>query len=219
VGAIGMATDARDLVLRVPEEARDGLARVLAARGLDGRGPLVVLHPGCSMPARTYPWELYAEVAGLLARRLGATVALTGTEDERELVARVWWRIDPRWRRAALQLAGELDFPAFCALVDTADLTITNNTGPMHVAAALKTPVVALFALTNPPEQWGPWQVPHRQLYHDVPCRICYSRVCPHGHECLRLVEPAMVVAAAEELLTEAAGRPVSLVGGEGRRA
>src|SRR5205085_10266016 len=88
-----------------------------------------------------------------------------------------------------------------CALIQTADLTLTNNTGPMHISAAVKTPVIALFALTNPPEQWGPWHVAHRQLYHDVPCRICYSRVCPYQHECLRLISPQMVVTAATELL------------------
>ena len=73
----------------------------------------------------------------------------------------------------------------------------------MHIAAAVKTPVVALFALTNPPEQWGPWHVPHRQLYHDVSCRICYNRICPYNHECLRLITPEMVADAAEELLME----------------
>jgi ADP-heptose:LPS heptosyltransferase len=94
-------------------------------------------------------------------------------------------------------------FAGLCALIERADLTITNNTGPMHVAAAVKTPVVALFALTNPPAQWGPWRVPHRQLFHDVPCRLCYSRVCPYGQECLSLVTPAQVVEAATELLDE----------------
>jgi ADP-heptose:LPS heptosyltransferase len=106
-------------------------------------------------------------------------------------------------RRDAVPLAGKLPFPTFCGLIGEADLTLTNNTGPMHIAAALKTPVIALFALTNPPEQWGPWRVPHRQLFHDVPCRICYSRVCPVGHECLRLVEPDEVAMAAGELLRE----------------
>jgi len=56
----------------------------------------------------------------------------------------------------------------------------------------------------NPPEQWGPWRVPHRLLFHDVPCSICYSRVCPYGHECLRLVTPAMVLDAARDLLSGA---------------
>jgi ADP-heptose:LPS heptosyltransferase len=110
-------------------------------------------------------------------------------------------------RQPSIGLAGELPFEAFCALVEAADLVVTNNTGPMHMAAALQTPVVALFALTNPPEQWGPWRVPHRQLFHDVPCRICYSRVCPVGHECLRLVSPEMVADAAASLLrTEGRG-------------
>ncbi len=124
----------------------------------------------------------------------------------RELVGRIQERLRPETRRATHACAGTLPFPEFCALIEAADLTVTNNTGPMHVAAAVKTPVVALFALTNPPEQWGPWQAPHHLLYHDVPCRICYSRVCPYGHECLRLVTPDDVVAAAAELLGTGAG-------------
>ena len=165
--------------------------------------PLVVVHPGCTMPARTYPWEMFAEVAEGLVARLGATVVLTGSGDERDLTERVRGRVSEHYCSRVHLAAGTLPFPAFGALIDAADLVVTNNTGPMHMAAALKTPVVALFALTNPPEQWGPWRVPHRQLYHDVPCRICYNRVCPYAHECLRLVSPTMVVAAAQELLDE----------------
>jgi hypothetical protein len=85
----------------------------------------------------------------------------------------------------------------------------------MHISAAVKTPVVALFALTNPPEQWGPWRVAHRQLYHDVPCRICYQRVCPYQHECLRLVTPEMVVENAAELLRESSKTGILQAGNE----
>jgi ADP-heptose:LPS heptosyltransferase len=197
VGAIGVPPAELDLVLDLPPDARAPLPA--------GAGPVVIVHPGCSMPARTYPWEQYAQVAELLVRRLGARVLLTGAPAERELCERVAAHVGLAAQRRVSVVAGELDFPDFCALLRDADLTITNNTGPMHVAAALKRPVVALFALTNPPEQWGPWRTPHRQLYHDVPCRICYSRVCPYTHDCLRLVTPAMVVDAAGELLTSAA--------------
>lgn len=201
VRAVGLGTTNTDLVLAVPAEERVRARRLLAnlRTGQDHTGPAVVLHPGCSMPARTYPWEMFADSADLLVERLDATIILTGTDDERELVERV----RSRMQHDAVPLAGELSFPAFCALIGAADLTITNNTGPMHVAAAVGTPVVALFALTNPPEQWGPWHVPHRLLNHDVPCRLCYSRVCPYGQECLTLVAPPMVAAAAEELLAE----------------
>ncbi len=120
-----------------------------------------------------------------------------------ELVEKIVGRVQADHRQAILPLAGTLPFPDLCALIEAADLTITNNTGPMHISAAVKTPVIALFALTNPPEQWGPWHVVHRQLYHDVSCRLCYSRICPYGHECLRLVTPEMVVTTAQEVLQE----------------
>lgn len=201
VAAIGMHTSDCDLVLRVPERARAEAQALPELRAVAGGYPLVVVHPGCSMPARTYPWEMYAQVVERLVERLGARVALTGAADERPLVEQVYASLRRKVRPWVWPLAGRLSFAGLCALIEMAHLMITNNTGPMHIAAAVKTPVVALFALTNPPEQWGPWRVPHRQLYHDVPCRICYSRVCPYAHECLRLVSPEQVIQAARELL------------------
>jgi ADP-heptose:LPS heptosyltransferase len=146
---------------------------------------------------------MFASVIDLVIERLGATVIVTGAGDEQDLVEQILERVQEHNRRATLACAGTLPFPEFCAVIEAADLAITNNTGPMHIAAAVKTPVVALFALTNPPAQWGPWRVPHRQLYHDVSCRICYNRICPYGHECLRLVTPEMIADAATELLFE----------------
>ncbi|HEX5164524.1 MAG TPA: glycosyltransferase family 9 protein [Thermomicrobiales bacterium] len=201
VGAIGMGTDDRRLRLAVPDDARDEALAALALCALDLSRPLVVVHPGCSMPARTYAWERFSEVSQQLVEEEAATVILTGVASERELTEQVRGRVKGTARKLVLSMAGQLSFPGLCAMIEAADLTITNNTGPMHVSAAVGTPVVALFALTNPPEQWGPWQVPHRLLNHDVPCRICYSRVCPYGHECLSLVTPDQVVAAARELL------------------
>jgi ADP-heptose:LPS heptosyltransferase len=205
VGAIGLTTRERNLVLKVPDAARAFVFDLLTALKVDQWRPLVVVHPGCSMPARTYPREMYSQVIDLLVERLSATVALTGADDERSLGEQVLHRVQARNRGSVLVLAGQLPFPALCALIETADLTITNNTGPMHISAAVKTSIVALFALTNPPEQWGPWGVQHRLLYHDVSCRICYSRICPYGHECLRLVSPEMVFDAAAGLLEKTA--------------
>jgi len=205
VAAVGMRTSDDRLVLRVPNGARQEIA------GLVGdQRPLVVVHPGCSMPARTYPWEQYVEVVDILVRDLGARVVLTGADDERPLVNAIMAHIKP-WNRAQITGAvGSLTFPAFCALTEAADVVVTNNTGPMHMSAALGTPVVALFALTNPPEQWGPWKVPHHMLWHEVPCRLCYSRVCPTTHDCLREVRPQQVVEAVADLLVGSGLVPAS---------
>lgn len=203
VGAVGLTSPTGDLVLRVPVGARDSIFDLLSTYDVDPRRLLVVVHPGCSMPARTYPWEMYAAVIDRLVERFEATVIMTGSDEERELVARILERVREDNRTAVLSLAGVLSFPRLCALIEAADLTITNNTGPMHISAAVKTPVIALFALTNPPEQWGPWRVIYRQLFHEVGCRLCYSRVCPYTHDCLRLVTPDMVVDSAAEMLKE----------------
>jgi ADP-heptose:LPS heptosyltransferase len=196
VGAVGMSTTDDHLVLVPPPEAAAHIAHLTV-----GSRPLVVVHPGCSMPARTYPWELYADVVTLLVQQLGTRVIVTGASHEQPLVSDVLDRLPLAVRPHVEAAAGTLGFPEFCALIDAADLTITNNTGPMHMSAALGTPVIALFALTNPPEQWGPWRVPHRMLYREVPCRLCYSRICPVDHECLVGVPPQEVVDTAAGLL------------------
>jgi ADP-heptose:LPS heptosyltransferase len=97
-------------------------------------------------------------------------------------------------------LAGCLEFAELCAVIEAADLLVSNNTAPVHIAAAVGTPVVDLYALTSP--QHVPWQVPHRLLYRDVPCRYCYKSVCPAGHhDCLTRVAPAEVAEAVRALL------------------
>ena len=211
VAAVGMRTSDDRLVLVVPDAAHDEIAWFAT-----GERPLIVVHPGCSMPARTYPWEMYVEVIETLVRDLNARVVVTGADDERPLVDTILAHVDPRARTNVVTAADSLAFPAFCALIEAADLVVTNNTGPMHMAAALGTPVVVLFALTNPPEQWGPWRVPNRMLWHEVPCRLCYSRVCPTTHDCLREVHPRDVVQAVVELLGET-GRGVEADGLAGR--
>ena len=100
----------------------------------------------------------------------------------------------------SVSLAGRLDVAALAAAISLSDLLIVNNTGPAHMAAALGIPVVDLYAQTN--LQHTPWQVEHRLLYHEVPCRGCLKSICPQGHhDCLRRVAPERVAAAAEELL------------------
>jgi len=202
VGALGIPGEDAEMVLKVPQVATSALIERLESYKLDAGRPLVVVHPGCSMPARTYPWEMYAQVISLLVTQLDAYVMLTGIADEQPLIQRILERVSGNMRHSVISQAGMLPFTELCALIQHATLTITNNTGPMHIAAAVKTPVVALFALTNPPEQWRPWHVPHRQLYHDVACRICYQRTCPYQHECLRLVSPHMVLEAARSLMS-----------------
>jgi ADP-heptose:LPS heptosyltransferase len=155
-----------------------------------------VVHPGASAASRRYPAESYAMAIDLLIEQTGCEAVFTGDAWEEALVR----GLRGAMRRPSRSLVGRLELAELGALIDEADLLVCNNTGPAHLAAALATPVVDLYALTNP--QHTPWQVPSRVLNHDVPCRNCYKSVCPAGHhDCLRRVAPQAVAAAARDLL------------------
>jgi len=196
VATVGATTDDERLSLRVPTEARDRVAAILQRYEFAEGQPWVVIHPGATAPSRRYAPEGFAGAARALARDHGVQVVFTGDAGERPLVE----EIRARMGEPSRSLAGELSLAELAALIERAPALIASNTGPVHVAAAVGTPVVDLYALTNP--QHTPWLVPSRVLNHPVPCSPCYKSVCPEGHhDCLRLVEPGRVVRAALELI------------------
>ena len=158
----------------------------------------VVVHPGATAESRRYSVEGFAEAAARLVFEHGWDVVFTGTAAERGLVHEVRAAMDA----PSFSVAGMLTVAELAALLEMSPVLIANNSGPVHLAAAVGTPVVVLYALTNP--QHTPWGVPNRVLFHDVPCRFCYKSVCPEGHHhCLRLVPPDAVVRAVSELMDE----------------
>jgi lipopolysaccharide heptosyltransferase II len=202
VSAVGIHTADAHMRFSVSARAERTVAQLLADARVDHTVPLVVLHPGASAPSRRYPVERYAAVARQLPTLRNCRLVVTGADDERALTQTVCAGAE---KGIATDFAGKLDVGQLGALISRADLLISNNTGPVHIASAVGTPVVDLYALTNP--QHTPWQVPSRVLFRDVACRYCYKSVCLHEHhECLRGVAPGEVIAAACELLDERSG-------------
>lgn len=196
VASVGCTTPDERLRLRVPPPARERVRRLLAEAGVPP-GQWILVHPGSTAPSRRYPPDMLAQAARALAAVTGRKIVLAGSPEDARLVEEVESRIGP----SAVSLAGALDLAGLAALVEAAPVLIGNNSGPVHIAAAAGTPVVDLYALTNP--QHTPWSVPSRVLSNDVPCKWCYKSVCPEGHHaCLRGVTPEEVVEAALALLS-----------------
>jgi lipopolysaccharide heptosyltransferase II len=204
---IGCRTGNERLSFAVPSSDLAWMRARLLRTGI--RGPRwVLLHPGASAPSRRYPQQHWSRVLRMLVADQGLQVVLTGDAGEVELVAAIIGEAGV----GALSLAGELDLGRLGAAIALAPVLVSNNTGPAHVAAALGTPLVDLYALTNP--QHTPWQVESRVLFHDVPCRYCYRSVCPEGHHgCLAGVAPERVAAAVHELLDDSPVREVQAAG------
>jgi lipopolysaccharide heptosyltransferase II len=197
VAAIGATTnDSRLSIIALPEQV-ESIEELLEKKGVDLNQPWVVIHPGASAPSRRYPPQGFVHLAKLLYQQ-GIQIVFTGDKSERKLIT----GIQEQLSIPTFSLAGEVSLGGLSALLKIAPLLISNNTGPVHVAAAVGTSVVDIYALTNP--QHTPWGVPNRVLSHDVPCRNCFKSICPEGHNnCLRLIKPQAIAAAAIELLNE----------------
>jgi lipopolysaccharide heptosyltransferase II len=195
VAAAGCPAAGTAIRVAVPAAAQARVAALIPP----GAGPLVAVHPGASAPSRRYPAAAFAAAARELAES-GSRIIFTGAGAESATIT----AIQQAMGQPSLSVAGLLTLAELAALLSRADVLVSNNTGPVHLAAGVGTPVVDLYAQTNP--QHTPWGVPHRLLFHDVACRWCYKSVCPEGHhDCLRLVPPAAVAGAVWELLGERA--------------
>ncbi len=180
---------------------------------LTGPGRYVVAHPGATAPARRWPLRNWQSAAAELARR-GRRVVVTGGPDERELTAATAEAAsggrpggaDPG---PAADLGGQTDLAQLAAVLAGADAVLVANTGAAHLAAAVGTPVVSLFAPVVPAVRWAPYRVPHILLGdQQAACRDSRAVICPvAGHPCLAGVSASQACDAVDQLTPAPAGR------------
>ncbi len=169
--------------------------------------PYVAVHPGTSAPARAYPQQRWCEVVATLTAR-GWPVLVTGGAGEAELTAQVAGA--GQLPGQVRDLGGQLDVMGLAALLQRATVAVVANTGPAHLAAAVGTPVVSLFAPTVPAVRWAPYGADTVVLgEQSAPCRDTRARTCPvPGHPCLSSVTAEQVVAAVDQLASRRIGVP-----------
>jgi lipopolysaccharide heptosyltransferase II len=196
VASIGCCPAGGPLSFRVRDTDLDAMRLRLADAAIDPHRPWILLHPGASAPSRRYPADKWIAVIRALAARQAGALVLSGSGEELALID----QIRAACGVAVHSLGGRLDLGQLGAAIRLASVMVSNNTGPAHMAAAIGTPLVDLYALTNP--QHTPWKVEHRLLFHDVACRYCYKSVCPQGHhDCLAKIDPLRVADAVCSLL------------------
>jgi lipopolysaccharide heptosyltransferase I len=169
-------------------------------RHIDGLIPremrFAVLMPGANWKSKRWPVERFAELAGALRRRFGLESVVAGGGDEAKDAQRVG---------GAVNLAGKTTLRQLVALLERAELVIANDSGPMHIAAALGRPLVAIYGPTNP-LRTGPYGRVDSVVRAEVSCAPCYRRRC-WGRRCMWEVGVEAVLAAAQSQLGK---RPTS---------
>ena len=188
---------AREVHLAATKAERRWAADALKGLGLDGPRCFVGLNPGAAFgPAKRWPVERFAALGDRLVGALGADVLVFGSKDERPLAEAVARAM----QRTPLVLAGNTTLRQWMALTERCRLVVANDSGAMHVAAAMGVPVVAIFGSTDA-RATGPLSPWARVVQHRVECSPCGLRECPIDFRCMNSISVDEVHRTALELV------------------
>jgi predicted lipopolysaccharide heptosyltransferase III len=182
--ALGLTGPPLPPALVISPKARSAADRLLKEAGIDASRPLVCLHPGARWWFKSWPGERFAALADRVQTETSAQALFLGGEQERIAAGRIAQSMQTPFRslvaRTGLQELG--------AVLERAALMVSNDNGPMHMAAALRVPVIGLFGPSDP-TVWGPWGDGHRTFYKGLDCRACFHPDCFRGEQnCMKLI-------------------------------
>jgi ADP-heptose:LPS heptosyltransferase len=198
---LGASVDGVYWGVYLADEEKAGVDALLRARGV--AGPFVAAHPGTRLPLKRWKVERYAALYDGIVREKGMPLVLLGMKSERALVEDIMGRMKER----AVNLAGETGVRELAGVLGRASMFICNDSGPMHIAAAMGTPTVAIFGPSKSVET-GPYGEVHRVVEKYLPCRpSCDESTCHYSryHACMEDIEVVDVMRAVEELMEERA--------------
>ena len=214
VRALG-AEGSADLRLPVSAGAQERAQALLKASGINGAEALVAIGPGSIYGgAKRWPADRFAAVADALAERHGARILLVGSAREGAILAEV----AAHMRQPVTNLGGRTDLPTLTGVLRRSRLLLCNDSGSMHVAAAVGIPVVAVFGPTDA-DATAPLGGGHRIVRAPVPCSPCLLRECPIDHRCMGGISVERVFGEAQDVLEageSARGRPAAFLDRDG---
>lgn len=212
---LGIEAKERQLYLPVDNEATKFIDQLLKESEIEKNDRVITIHPGASCPSKIWPSERFAKLADRLiqsyrvtpalsksglaeARKGGVKIVVIGGEGQRDTFSVN--SVKKFMLEEALFLSGSLNVPRLAALLKRSSLFVSNDSGPVHVAVAVKTPVVAIFGRNQPglnPTRWGPLGSKDIVLHKDVGCSgVCLAHNCKRGFECLKAISVEDVFSA-----------------------
>ena len=163
-------------------------AELLQANSIRGSKPVIAINPVAKWQTKLWYNDKFAELADRLSMKYGARIIFTGSKDDLSVIEDIISRMQTK----TVNLAGKTTLKMLAAIFELADLVVSTDTGPMHVAAAAETPVVAIFGPTAP---WrtGPFGSIHKIVRADVECSPCFKRKCS-SMECMKKISVNQVM-------------------------
>ena len=194
---LGIQAGSKDPQLWLTPEDEKSADELLDQHGVRQSQSIVILQPGARYWFKAWPSDRYAELADRLTSQYDCQVLVGGSNQDVDLAQ----QIRQTAKSKPIIVAGRTTIKQFAAIAKKSALFVGSDSGAMHMASAVGTPVVALFGPSNPRE-WGPRGGPVEVLYKELDCRSCFHPTCTRGEEnCMKLITVHEVFAAAQRLL------------------
>ncbi|WAC07713.1 MAG: lipopolysaccharide heptosyltransferase I [Thermodesulfobacteriota bacterium] len=195
IASLGCSRLNPEFFIPIRQNHRDRVLKFLQENDITLDKPLILLHPGTRWKTKMWIEEKWAVLGDWLQEKTGAQVAFTGSANDFYLIE----RITGQMKFAATNTAGRWSLNELAFLQKQADVVITPDSGPMHLASAMGTPVVALFGPTDP-KLTGPYGEGHRVIMKTTDCQPCFKRTCS-ANDCMKEITVKEVWEATEEML------------------
>jgi len=196
---LGIEVSDKDLFIPIKAESEKWLADFFAQEGISNADKLLAIHPAASCPSKIWPVERFAETADRLAEKYGFKVlVISGPKDialAKNLVKHM--------HSVTMNLAGKTSVTQLASLLKRCRLLISNDSGPVHIASAVGTPVISIFARNQAglsPKRWGPVGKKDKIL-HKAVCLECLAHNCKKEFACLKAISVEDVILAADAIL------------------
>lgn len=199
---LGIDPKENDIYMPLKEESEKRSRAIFSSNGISGTDTVVVMNPGASCPSKRWRAGKFALVADALVRKYNAKVIIISAPSDKEFGDNVVSSMKER----AINLSGTTTISDIASILKKAAIFISNDSGPVHIACAVKTPVVAIFGRRDrglSPERWGPTGEVAITLHKDTGCDPCLAHNCLNGFKCLEAVTVEEVLAAADKLLNK----------------
>jgi len=193
--SLGIKSQKIQYDLPVFEEDREKTADLLKTTGLIVSKPVVAVNPVAKWETKLWDNKKFAKLGDRLVKDYGAEIIFTGSKDDLPVIEDIISHMQTK----AANMAGKTTLKMLAAVFEQADLVISTDTGPMHVAAATGTPVVAIFGPTAP---WrtGPFGSMHQVVRAELECSPCFKRKC-NSVDCMRNISVDQVLSAVSAVL------------------
>jgi lipopolysaccharide heptosyltransferase II len=199
----GFRIPSRQMNLDIPPAEQTAADALLARAGVSWDRPFILLAPGANCASRRYDPRRFVSVIRTLSKKSHLPIVIAGDTGDAPVLAPILRATAERHAAPVVSVLGQTTVPQFAGLVKRAALVVANNSSAMHMADALRRPMVILYSGTETISQWQPRSAPARLLRQETNCSPCHNFSCPFSMECLD-ISSKEVVDTALNLLSKA---------------